>query len=319
MILRSPLGWFVPWALSWALSALSLASLLPGQEPPITDIAFAPDGQSLVACSQRGLSVYRWPGLELQKRVDVAADNLHTLRFSPDGRRLAVAGGNPAEQGSVEIFSWPDYRSRVQLSGHDDSVLALQWTGPEQLVSVGLDRQVIAWNLTNGQPEKTLQGHSRGVSALAILDDHQWVTAGHDRSVRIWDGKSGKLVRTLNQHTGAIHAMAACPVVTNRPIVATAAEDRSIRFWQPTIGRMMRYIRLESAPLDIAWLDGSRLVAACTDGQLRLVDADRVELLQAIPAIDGWAYAVARHPQDGTVVVAGSGGQLKSISLPRDK
>ncbi|MCH2182401.1 MAG: WD40 repeat domain-containing protein [Mariniblastus sp.] len=311
-----PLDW--PFGL-FSLLALGVASLLAGQEPPITDLTFAPDGQSLVACSQRGLHIYRWPDLELQQRVDVAADNLHAVRFSPDGNRLAVGGGNPAEEGSVEIFSWPDYRSLTKLSGHDDSVLAIEWAGPQQLVSVGLDRQVISWDLSRGEPQATLQGHSRGVSAIGILPDNQWVTAGHDRSVRVWNGKSGALVRTLNQHNGSVHALATCPATVNQPMIATAAEDRSIRFWQPTIGRMMRYIRLESVPLDVTWIDGSHLVAACADGQIRLVDTDQVTLMKTMPAIDGWAYAVARHPQDGTVVVGGSHGQLKSLSLPSEE
>ena len=290
--------------------------LLAGQEPPITDIIFSPDGQSVVACSQRGLQIHSWPDLKLQKRVKVAAANLHTVRFSPDGQRLAVGGGNPAEEGMVEIFSWPACVSLDTFSGHDDSVLAVRWSDPDHVVSVSLDRQIILWNLKKGECEATLRGHSRGVSAIGILPGDQWVTAGHDRSVRVWDGPTGKLTRTLNQHTGDVHALAISPVVNDPHMVATAAEDRSIRFWQPTIGRMMRYIRLDSAPLDIAWLDGSHLVAACADGQVRLVNTEQVKLLRAEPAIDGWAYAVACHPESGAIVVAGSGGQLKSMTLP---
>ncbi len=310
--------------LAWAFGrsiclALYGTCLLAGQEPPITDIIFSPAGQSVVACSQRGLQIYSWPDLKLQKRVEVVATNLHAVRFSPDGKRLAVGGGNPAEEGMVEIFSWPECVSLDTFIGHDDSVLAVQWIGPERIVSVSLDRQIILWNLAKGEREATLRGHSRGVSSLGILPGDQWVTAGHDRSVRVWDGPTGKLTRTLNQHTGDVHALAICPVVNNQPMVATAAEDRSIRFWQPTIGRMMRYIRLDSTPLDIAWLDGSHLVAACSDGQLRLVNTDQVKLLGVEPAIDGWAYAVACHPESGAIVVAGSGGQLKSMTLPVGK
>ena len=67
---------------------------LRGQEPPITDIAFAPNGRSLVGCSQKGLQVFSWPDLKLQKRVEVSCANLHCLMFSPDGSQLAVGGGN---------------------------------------------------------------------------------------------------------------------------------------------------------------------------------------------------------------------------------
>ena len=102
-------------------------------------------------------------------------------------------------------------------------------------------------------------------------------------------------------------------------MVATAAADRTIRFWQPTIGRMMRYIRLESEPLDIAWINESKIVASCVDGSARIVDTDNVKVVQTIPAIKGWAYSVAIHPDDGTCAIAGSGAQLQRVGLQQSK
>lgn len=102
-------------------------------------------------------------------------------------------------------------------------------------------------------------------------------------------------------------------------MVATGSEDRTIRFWQPTIGRMMRYVRLESEPLDIAWIGESRIVASCVDGKARVVDTDNVKVLQTFPAIQGWAYAVASHPNDGTIAIAGSNEQLRRIDFQKSK
>ena len=97
-------------------------------------------------------------------------------------------------------------------------------------------------------------------------------------------------------------------------MVASAASDRTIRFWQPTIGRMVRYVRLEAEPLNIAWLpDGLRLVACCVDGRVHVVDADEVQVTQTLPAIQGWAYAMAVHPSDGSFVVGGGDGQLRRV------
>ena len=303
-----------------AFTVLPLIALLGtftlwGQEPPITDIAFATDGKSLVSCSQKGLQVFSWPDLRLQKTVEVSCANLHCIAFSPDGNQLAVGGGNPSDEGIVEIFSWPDYKSQMKLSGHDDSVLSVVWRGNKHLVSASLDRLLTLWDLEKQAAAKTYQGHSRGVSSACILKTGEMVTAGHDQSVRVWDGQSGALIRSLNQHTKPINAMAVCPLASGKPMVATAAGDRTIRFWQPTIGRMMRYVRLESEPLDIAWISESRMVASCVDGQARVVDTANVKVLQTLPGIQGWAYAVATHPNDGTIAIAGSEGQLQRVDL----
>lgn len=299
---------------------LAVAIILPipspslwAQNPPVTDIAFAPDGKSLVSCSQQGLQVFSWPGLKLQNTVEASSANLHCLGFSPDGTRLAVGGGDPSEEGLVEVFSWPDCQSRTKLSYHDDSVVSIVWRDNRDLVSAGLDRLLVEWNLQTNQPTRTLRGHSRGVSAVCLPGNGDVVSAGHDQSVRVWDGESGELLRSLNQHSRPVNSIAVCPAPSDNPLVATAAGDRTIRFWQPAIGRMMRYIRLESEPLDIAWLNENRLVASCVDGKARFVDVDNVKVRQTIPVIDGWAYAVASHPTDGSVAIAGSNGQIRRV------
>jgi WD40 repeat protein len=129
--------------------------------------------------------------------------------------------------------------------------------------------------------------------------------------------ESGELIRSMNQHTKPVHALAVRPGEGGLPIVASAAGDRMIRFWQPTIGRMVRFVRLESEPLNIVWTnDGARVLAACVDGHVRVIDPVEVTVTQALPAIDGWAYAIAMHPKDWSVAVAGTNGQIRRIELP---
>ena len=308
--------------LSVGFLAISMVSLfatptLRGQAPPITDIAFAPDGKSLISCSQKGLQIFSWPDLRLQKTVQASFANLHCLEFSPAGNRLAVGGGNPSEEGVVEVFSWPGCKLQKKLSSHEDSVVSVAWTRNKNLVSASLDRLLIQWDLETGKAVRTYRGHSRGVSSACVLENGELVTAGQDHSVRVWDGDTGALIRSLNQHSKPVNSISACPASADRPMVATAAGDRTIRFWQPTIGRMMRYVRLKSEPLDMAWINETLIVASCVDGQARVVDTENVKVLQAIPAIKGWANAVASHPKDGTIAIAGSDGQLRRVGIQK--
>lgn len=303
--------------LSVVLVSLVVTSTLWGQTPPITDIAFAADGNSLVSCSQKGLQVFSWPELRVRKTVEVSFANLHCVVFSPDGNRLAVGGGNPSEYGGVEIFSWPECESQMKLCNHDDSVVSVFWRGNNNLASASLDHKLNQWDLESKKAIKTYRGHSRGVSSACFLTSGEMVTAGHDHSVRVWDGESGELIRSLNQHSKPVNSIAVCPVSAVRSMVATAAGDRTIRFWQPTIGRMMRYVRLESEPLDIAWINESQIVASCVDGYARVVDAENVKVLQATPVIQGWAYAVAVHPNDQTIAIGGSDGQIHRVEIQK--
>ena len=97
-------------------------------------------------------------------------------------------------------------------------------------------------------------------------------------------------------------------------MVASAARDKTIRFWQPTIGRMVRYIRLDSEPLNIAWTsDGDRILATCVDGRLRVINPIEVTVTNDLPAIDGWAYAIAVHPNHHSAAIGGINGQIRRI------
>ncbi len=306
------------WTGNQSGSKLSMTGTHPHQPtvmPPITALAFSHDGKSVVACSQAGLHVYDWPTLNLQRTIAVQARNIHDLAFSPDGDRLAVGGGNPATTGIIEIFSWSDGKSLRVLSEHRDSVTAVAWRDTSSLASASLDRDIMLWDLRTGTPTQRFKGHSRGVSSLCFLNDKETlVSTGVDQNVRVWNLATGELIRSLNNHTLPAHDLALRPNETGLPMVASVSDDRTVRLWQPTIGRMVKFARLKEAPLNVAWLNGgSRIVAACADGAVRLVDPDSVEVTGEIHALNGWAYSLAVHPTDGSIVVGGLNAQVRRI------
>jgi len=296
------------------------ATLGESAEPPITAVAFAPDGKSVVAVSQAGLHQFSWPELKRIRSFEAFAANLHCLTFSPKGDKLAVGSGNPAQQGIVEIFSWPQGNSIDIVERHEDSIMAIAWLDDSKVLSASLDRDFMLTDVATGDDLQSYQGHSRGVTSLCLLQDGKTlISTGHDQSVRVWDVESGELIRSLSQHTAPVHVLALRPTKEGLPMVASAAGDRTIRFWQPTIGRMVRYVRLDAEPLDIAWLnDVAHIVASCTDGHIRVIDADEVKVVDQRRVIDGWAYALAVHPSDGSIAVGGSGGQLRRIEVRAD-
>jgi WD40 repeat protein len=299
-----------------------LANVASATEPPITAVAFTPDGESVVAVSQAGLHEYSWPELTQKRTLEVSASNLHCLAFSPNGEHLAVGGGYPSEEGVVEVFSWPERELVATFDDHYDSVRSVAWPDDSRLLTTSIDREIKLWDLEKkAKALLTYKGHSRSVNAICLLKDGKTlVSAGVDQSLRVWDLESAKLLLSLNQHTKPVHAVALRPAEDGLPMVASAAGDRTIRFWQPTIGRMVRYVRLDAEPLDMAWLgDGSRLVASCVDGRARVVDPDDVKVTQTLPAIRGWAYAIAIRRSDNSIVVGGSNGQLCRVALAKEE
>jgi WD40 repeat protein len=72
-------------------------------------------------------------------------------------------------------------------------------------------------------------------------------------------------------------------------------------------------------PLSLAWTpDGDWLVAACTDGHLRVMEPATMRIERTMPVLDGWAYSVAIG-EDNVALVGGSAGQLKRVPLDLSK
>lgn len=312
------------WILSVLVFLLAWPPAIDAAQPPVTAIAFSPTGDSVITGSQSGLKVLDWPALKLRKTLKTKLEHIHDVSFSPDGKRLAVAGGIPSEEGLVEVYAWPQGSLVFRSSGHEDLIYRVAWSANgAKLATAGLDRACVLLDAKDGKPLRTIRGHSRGVTAVCFLPDSKTlvtaglVTAGTDQSVRVWSLPEGKPVRTLNNHTKAIHDLALRPQSSGLPMIATVSDDRTVRLWQPTIGRMVRFVRLPAAALDVAWsIDGKQIFAACRDGRLRVIDPETVKLLHSLPAVIGWAYCLAVHPKDREIVVGGERGQLRRVKIP---
>ena len=293
---------------------LGSAGFVSAAEPPITAATFAPDGQSILVGSQRGLREYSWPALQLLRTLDTSLMHIHDLAFSDAGKQLAAVGGRPAETGELEVVAWPDGASLSRKIVGEDVLYQVVWrTAGAGYYIAGPDHRVLALNLA-GELDYELSGHSGDVSAVALLTAETLVSAGEDQTLRVWQTNERQMLRTLSNHTQPVLDLAVRP--SGGEVLASCGADRTIRFWQPRRGRLMRFAKLPSPALAIAWTpDGSRLVAACADGHLRCIDPDSVTITQDEPVADGWLYTLAVAPDSRFAFVGGEHGTVHAIPL----
>ena len=303
----------------FCLLALLPAPDGPASEPPVTALAFAPDGRSVLAGSQAGLIVRSWPDLKAVRKLPTTLSHIHDLAFSPRGDVLAAGGGSPAESGAVELFRWPEGTRFYHDEPHDDIVYALAWKDDGSAwASASYDRTVQV-HAPGGETVRALEGHSKGVVGLCYLPDgRSLVSAGIDQSLRVWDAESGRPLRRLENHTGPVRGLALRPSRPDGspPMVVSIGADRTVRIWQPTVGRMVRFSRLESPPLAVTWTRlGASIAVACADGHVRLIDPDTAVISRDIRALDGRAHSLASAPDGRELVVGGEAGRLVRIEL----
>lgn len=290
--------------------------------PPITAVAIDEGNSWVIEGSQAGLSVRSGRDLSMVRVLPTQLEHIHDIALSPDRTMLAVAGGTPAESGAVELYRWPAGELWKQLEPQEDLIYSVAWRNDSKMfAAASADKTVKTYLLENAQCAQVLEGHSRPVLAVEFLpDDLGMVTAGVDESLRLWESSStaaapAVLKRTFTNHTRQVVDLALRPAHHDvPPVIASIGEDATVRLWQPTIGRMMRFAKLSSPAQAVCWThDGQSLGVACTDGKVRIINPDTVEVTAELEAVQGTAYCIAVDTS-GMFVVGGAGGQLKRLS-----
>jgi eukaryotic-like serine/threonine-protein kinase len=117
------------------------------------------------------------------------------VAFSPDGRRIASAGGN----GDVKIWDAGAGKVLQTISGaHNDAVVSVAFhPDGNHVASVGADREVKVWDLRTGQevfrgPCDAIRKFGSAYTVAFRPPDGRQLAAGSSGVVRIWDWENGE-------------------------------------------------------------------------------------------------------------------------------
>jgi WD40 repeat protein len=113
------------------------------------------------------------------------------VAFSPDGKRLASAGGDG--DASVKIWDSETGRLFLTLDGHDRGIYDVAYSPDGKLLaSAGHDHTVVLWDATTGKPIRTIKGLEIHVMGVAFRPDAAQLATADGDGVRIWDVETGR-------------------------------------------------------------------------------------------------------------------------------
>ena len=277
--------------------AAPLSATLPvGPLAPVAAVAFSPDGKLLATGSYGRVTIWDPSTAKPAKVLTNVLGAVNDLKFSPDGTRLAVAGGQPSARGDLRLFDTKDWKLVASLGGHLDTVSCVSWSpDSSKLVSASFDKTVRLWDAKTNAVLHTFTGHSDFVYSVAYSPKGDWyATASKDRTGRVVDVATGKSTITFSGMEQEVLAVAVRPETGQ---VVTSGYETQVSWWDAkTAERSRKTGGPGVATHEIAFdAKGAVMVVAGGDGTLRTYDATSGNQLRAAQA-GAAVFALAIDP-----------------------
>ncbi|MCH9655280.1 MAG: hypothetical protein K0U86_24315 [Planctomycetes bacterium] len=205
------------------------------------------------------------------------------LDFSPDGKLLAVGGGDPSRSG--EILLWDVATGKVVRkfdSPHSDTVLGIRFspTG-KSLLSGAADKFVKIFDVATGKFVKSFEGHTHHVLDVSWkADESTIVSSGADNVIKVWNIETGEQKRTIKGYSKQVTSISFIGLGAN---IVSGGGDKTVRMHLTTNGSNFR--NLAGSTDYVYSVAGSRdeatVIAGGEDGVLRVWDAKTGKLLSS--------------------------------------
>lgn len=171
--------------------------------PVVTSIAFSPDGKSFAVSGYHEVLLYETKTKTLQQRFVGLSERIESVQFSPQGDRLAVAGGTPGRRGEIQVWSLETGKLLLSHSVTADTVYGVSWSHDGKRLAFGTaETSLLAIDAATGEQVLFMGSHEDWVLDTSFTrDDAHIVSVGRDGSVKLTEVETQRFVDNLTSIT----------------------------------------------------------------------------------------------------------------------
>jgi WD40 repeat protein len=193
----------------------------------VRSVTWSPDGKML-ASGANDAQLLTW---DLNGTVHLKEQQTNAVRavaWSPDGQQLVVGAGNLV----MFLSSMSGAALAQPAQVHTAAVTTLAWSPrqPSQVVSGGLDKRAVVWDITTYMAQTIFTQHTTAIESAAWAADGQTVaTSSHGGVVRVWNAGSGQQMHGF--FMDAQLPMRAVSFASSGGQLAVGGDDGIVRLW----------------------------------------------------------------------------------------
>ena len=238
---------------------------------PLTpDASFSPDGSLILSVYRSHVEIRHTDSGELAYPSLDLDDHLALAAFSPDESHILTT----QETGQVRVWTLSQsglLPTASHIHQRGATVASFSADG-RQVVSVGLDAEVVVWNALTGEVLAAPMHHDsrqRINQATFSRADNHLLTLSFDNSVRIWDGSNGLLLTRGIGHPNGVLVARWDPSGKH---ILTGSFDGTARIWDAGTGTIVQsWLRHSGYVVDVSFSpSGQEVVTASQDGGVRI-------------------------------------------------
>lgn len=202
------------------------------RQPVITSMDVSPDGKWLAVSGFHEVLVFALPSdatPQLARRWIGRSARIESVRFSPDGSRLAVAGGLPGRLGEIQVWKVQEDELQLSLAHGNDSLYGASWSPDGKLIAFGAPDNGVRIIESDSGKQVLFQGaHSDWpLDTQFSLDGSHLISVGRDRTAKLIEVGTQRFIDNITSITpgvlkGGIAAIRRHP---QRDEIAVASAD----------------------------------------------------------------------------------------------
>ena len=260
--------------------------------PVIASLDYSPDGTLLAVAGFHEVLLHRADGSGLAARLVGLSERVQTVRFSPDGKRLAVAAGQPARMGEVQIWDVEKRKLLISTPVTFDTVYGVSWSPDGKFVAFGCsDKTLRAIESASGKLVLQQGSHNDWVlDTVFSTNGSHIISVGRDMSAKLTETATQRFVDNITSITpgalrGGLQSVARHPTRDEVLVGGADGVPQIYRVFRKTVRKIgdnaalvRRFPPMEGRIFSVAYApDGNAIAAAASldgHGVVNLYSAD---------------------------------------------
>jgi len=243
--------------------------------PVVTSVAFDSKGDFLAVAGYHEVLLYSAKDFRLVSRLIGISERINWVAFSPNGERLAVAGGSPGRFGEVQVWNHKKEDLLISVPVTFDTIYGVSWSPDGKLLAIGCsDNTVRGIDPITGKQTLQMGTHTDWVLTTVFSQDSvHLVSAGRDMTLKLTDVPTQRFIDNITSITpGGLRG--GVMTIDRRPMPDTF---RTIRLFGAPVN-LKAPKRMQKVPADTAGAKPQiydEVLAAGSDGKPHLFKMHR--------------------------------------------